>query len=342
MSFVLKNGLFRLNVTDHHAILGVSLDADAKEIRLKYLKIVQTLHPDRCKSDVIRKELASEILSKLVNPAYEHLSRKQSFAEHQLVLTQIGKHLTEKKEQLNVTSEAAQELLKAGDRVELVYPNLLKNLAEQEYQYLEKVTDNIEAISELHLVYLALKQGKGINREERVETSAKPKEQPAVQPTDAVTPQSKPETTVQSNPAAASSNAVNNKEQDEEAAIKERIAAYIRRASDYIAHGSYTQAIAELKYALKLDPHHATSHALMGKAYLEQRQITMAKVHINKAFDANDRDPMIIELKKQLDKLDPNRSKQETAKSTKPANDKSAAKSTNSGIFGGLFGPKKK
>jgi tetratricopeptide (TPR) repeat protein len=342
MSFVIKNGLFRLNVTDYHAVLGVSLDADAKEIRLKYLKIVQMLHPDRCKSDVIRKELASEILSKLVNPAYEHLSRKQSFAEHQLILTQIGKRLAEKKEQLNVTSESAQELLKASDRVELVYPGLLKNLAEQEYQYLEKITDNIGVISELHLVYLALKQGKGINREERVATPAKPKEEAAVKPTVEVAPQPKPETPIQSNPAVASSNAVNDKEQDEEAAIKDRIAAYIRRANEYIAHGSYTQAISELKYGLKLDPHHATCHALIGKAYLEQKQITMAKVHINKAFDANDRDSMIIELKKQLDKLDPNRSKPETAKSEKTANDKSKSKSTTSGIFGGLFGTKKK
>lgn len=46
MSFVIKNGLFHLNITDYHAILGASLDANAKEIRLKYLKIAQILHPD--------------------------------------------------------------------------------------------------------------------------------------------------------------------------------------------------------------------------------------------------------------------------------------------------------
>jgi hypothetical protein len=80
----------------------------------------------------------------------------------------------------------------------------------------------------------------------------------------------------------------------------------------------------------------------MGKAYLEQKQITMARVHINKAFDANDRDPMIIELKKQLDKLDPNRAKPEATKSGKAEKAKPASKSTTSGIFGGLFGAKKK
>jgi curved DNA-binding protein CbpA len=337
MSFVIKNGLFQSNITDYHAILGVSLDADAKEIRLKYLKIAQLLHPDRCKSDVIRKELASEILSKLVNPAYEHLSRKNSFAEHQLILTQIGKRLAEKKDTLNVIGKPARELLKAGDQLQLVYLDLLQNLSEQEYQYLEKITDNIELISELNLVYLTLKQ-------ERLVTPSSPqnKTPSEIKPTTKTQSKPSPQPTPQSNAVSTSSDANNN---NEEPTIQDRIAAYIRRANEYIAHGSYTQAIAELKYALKLDPNHSICHALMGKAYLQQQQVTMARVHINKAYNADNRDPIIIELKKQLDKLDSSRSKIDPANKTKSSGttkDKSETKSTNSGIFGSLFGTKKK
>ena len=79
MSFAIKQGLFKLNITDHHAILGVSLDAEPKQIRLRYLKIAQKLHPDKCRADQDKMKLAGQILSKLVNPAYEQLSKKKFF-----------------------------------------------------------------------------------------------------------------------------------------------------------------------------------------------------------------------------------------------------------------------
>ena len=46
MPFAIKHGLFKLKITDYHAILGIPLDADAKQVRLRYLKIAQTIHPD--------------------------------------------------------------------------------------------------------------------------------------------------------------------------------------------------------------------------------------------------------------------------------------------------------
>ena len=114
-AFAIKHGLFKLNITDHHAVLGVSLDAKPKEIRLRYLKIAQKLHPDKCRSDEARMKVAGQILSKLVNPAYEQLSRKNAFAEHQLILTQVGKRIAENKDKVTVKSSQAQELLEAGN-----------------------------------------------------------------------------------------------------------------------------------------------------------------------------------------------------------------------------------
>lgn len=247
-------------------------------------------------------------------------------------MTQIGKRLAEKKDQLNINSKPARELLQAGARLELTYLDLLQNLAEREYQYLEKITDNIEVISELNLVYLALKQ-------ERLVTPSNSQFKPQNLTTTkaSVTSQPTPQPDSQPTTIPTPSTLTNN---NDEPNTQERIAAYIRRANEYIAHGSYTQAISELKYALKLDPNHSTCHALMGKAYLEQQQLTMAKVHINKAYKANDRDPIAIELKKQLDKLGANRSG--TTKPSSTPSDKSETKSSNSSIFGSLFGTKKK
>ena len=164
MSFAIKHGLFKLNITDHHAVLGVSLDAKPKDIRLRYLKIAQKLHPDKCRSDEAKMKIAGQILSKLVNPAYEQLSRKNAFAEHQLILTQVGKRIAENKDKVTVQSPQAQELLKAGNSAELVYQKLLKKLSAEQYKSLEQAEAKIAAISELNLVYLMLQSDRRINR----------------------------------------------------------------------------------------------------------------------------------------------------------------------------------
>ena len=164
MSFAIKHGLFKLNITDHHAVLGVSLDAQPKEIRLRYLKIAQKLHPDKCRSNEARMKVAGQILSKLVNPAYEQLSRKNTFAEHQLILTQVGKRIAENKDKVTVKSSQAQELLEAGNSAELVYQKLLKKLSAEQYESLEQAEAKIGAISELNLVYLMLQGDRRINR----------------------------------------------------------------------------------------------------------------------------------------------------------------------------------
>ncbi len=77
MSFRVDSGLFKFDFTDHHAILGVPVDADAKDIRKRYLKIARRLHPDSSSFlDSTEKEWANQLLAKLVNPAYEKLSQR--------------------------------------------------------------------------------------------------------------------------------------------------------------------------------------------------------------------------------------------------------------------------
>ncbi len=174
MAFAIKHGLFKLNITDHHAILGVSLDDDPKKIRLKYLKTAHKLHPDTCKSDAAEKKLASQLLSRLVNPAYEQLSRKNSYLEHQLVLTQIGKRLAEKSDRVNFATKPAKELLASGDKFELVYQKLLKSLVQEQYKSLDSAVNKIALISELNLAYLMLQHSRGINQDQVATANSKP------------------------------------------------------------------------------------------------------------------------------------------------------------------------
>ena len=329
MAFAIKHGLFRLNITDYHAILGVPLDGDPKHIRLKYLKIAQKLHPDTCKGDPVRKDLANNILSKLVNPAYEQLSRKNCFAEHQIVLTQIGKRLAEKSDRMNVASKQAKDLLQSEHKLEIVYNEHLKRLINDQYKDLEKVTEKIAIISELNLVYLMIKQGRGINREENIQ----PKQQKQ--------PPTKASSAKPSQPPQPPKSPSENKP-PEEITPQVRVSSFIRRAKEYIEKKSYSQAVAELRDGIKIDPNNSTCHGLMGKIYLLQNQITMAKVHIGKAHKANPQDPIVIEVRKKLNQLTKNQDIKANNRKAKGSSKSNAPASENKGLFSGFFGSKKK
>jgi curved DNA-binding protein CbpA len=311
----IKHGLFKLNITDHHAVLGVSLDAKPKEIRLQYLKIAQKLHPDKCRSDEARMKVAGQILSKLVNPAYEQLSRKNAFAEHQLILTQVGKRIAENRDKVTVKSSQAQELLEAGNSAELVYHKLLKKLSAEQYESLEQAEAKIGAISELNLVYLMLQGDRRINRH-----------QTTPQPTTAKTnnPPANPTPAAPANPAPII----------EEPTTESRVAAFVDRAQQYISKGEFDRAIKELKDALRIDPNNGIAHAVMGRAYLHKRQLTMAKVHISKACRAEPHNPIVTDSKRALDKLT------KVADKSKRSNPDSDRKSGNSSFFSGFFGAK--
>ena len=334
MSFAIKQGLFKLNIIDHHAILGVSLDADAKQIRLNYLKIAQKLHPDKCRADPARARTAGQILSKLVNPAYEQLSRKSAYAEHQLVLTQIGKRLAENKNKVAVKNQQAQELLKAGGSAELIYPKLLKKLTAEQYKSLGELGEKVEAISELNLVYLMLQSDRGVNRSSTRATAAPQKQQPSKQ-----TVTQNKSTVTQKNPAKSPPTTT----VPEEPSSDSRVNAFVSRAQQYIAKAEFDRAIKELKDALRIDPNHGVAHATMGRAYLHKKQLTMAKVHIDKAIKAEPHNQMVMDSKKALDKLSrvANKSKSSNPGTGGKSSDKNS-KPGNSGFFSGFFGSKKK
>ena len=129
------------------------------------------------------------------------------------------------------------------------------------------------------------------------------------------------------------------KAQDDTELKKTRVNSYLRRAKEYMAKNSLNETISELRDALKLDPNNGIAHALMGQAYMKQNQLTMAKVHIQKAYAAAPKDPTVLTSKEQLEKLTQRKERRANqASSTKGKKEKS----NNSGFFGGLFGSKKK
>ncbi|GFE71143.1 J domain-containing protein [Chroococcus sp. FPU101] len=280
MAFPIQQGLFQFDLIDHYAILGVPLKTDFKEIRQRYLKIAYRLHPDTCRAKShAEKEQAGQLFSKLVNPAYEHLSREQSRTEFSLVLAQIGKGVAQNISNTTLTSEPAQKLLQTNSNVEAAYRKLLQSLAIDQYLNLDGVYAKIAQISELNMVYLMIAEGQTTRK---TQTYIGEKAMATTEQT-----------------ATVSSDQVPN--------FESGITSYIRRAQDCLKAENYGQVILEIRDALKLEPNDSTCHALLGLAYLRQNQTSMARVHINQAVKANPKDPIVIESKKELEQtLNPN------------------------------------
>jgi curved DNA-binding protein CbpA len=309
MSLNINIGLFKFDFTDCHAILGVPINADFKEIRQKYLKIARLLHPDSTAAKGEgEKQKANDLFSKIVNPAYEKFTTERSRAEYLVVLKDISKRV--KQEQNPVLhDELAQELAKTNN-IEQIYKTALHKLALNQYEDLDRVTQVIAQISEINLVYLMRQTDKAFT------TGAQPflsnTQKPSQETKQTPTP---PEEQVQDT-------------------LGEQ---YIRRAQKLMEKNNFPNARVELQDALKLEPNNAIAHSLMGIVYLKQNQLTMARVHINKALQLNPNEPMALRSKQVLAEAVPKIEGQTNpAKPTGEGGDKPKG-----GLFGGLFGGKK-
>jgi hypothetical protein len=104
MLFPIKQGLFQYDLTDHYAILGVPLDANSKQIRDRYHKIAFRLHPDTCKAQTEQERLlANQVLSKLVNPAYEilNINLQNSLIENCIITNALGQTVYNSTNEIN-------------------------------------------------------------------------------------------------------------------------------------------------------------------------------------------------------------------------------------------------
>jgi curved DNA-binding protein CbpA len=308
MSFKIDSGVFLFDFTDHHAVLGVPLDADFKEIRKRYLQIARRLHPDTCKAaSEADKQHASSLLSKLVNPAYEKFSLERSRAEYMVMLREMSKRLSGEEASIQLKSELAQQL-KQSNNIDHAYRTSINQLAKKQYQSLEQVLPIIAQISELNVVYL-------MHKGSVLQISSPPSTAVQHSSTNIQQPPSQP------NP--------------ESAALP-----YLRRAQALIEKNVYAGARVELQDALKLEPNNSRCHSLIGVVYLKQNQTTMARVHINKALQLDPQDPIATKVKQQLDQPSQTSAGQPSTRTTTKGQQSPQTKS--GGLFGGLFGGKKK
>lgn len=336
MSFKFDKGLFDPDFTDYHAVLGVPVDADLKDIRKRYLGLARRLHPDSCiQAEASDRQRASTYLSKLVNPAYEKLSQEKLYSEHCICLRLKGQQALKQPESVQLTSEPAQKLAAASE-IDATYRAVVRQLADQQYDQLDQTLTMIEHLSELNLVYLMRKNGKfeasSIQSSRTVNSDATSGASGAATSATAGAAATKPSARSEKAPAT----------------MNQLVEACLRRAHEFEVKRDYGRAVLELREAIKINPNSSDAHSRLGTVYLKSNQATMAKIHFNKALELNPKDQLATEGKRQLDpssaKLGgvaanakvaagkPTASAKQTPKGGKPES---------GGLFG-LFGSKKK
>ena len=324
MPIQIDRGLFQFDLTDYHAILGVPIDGDEDQVRQRYYQIARQIHPDKCRTkNHNEKQQASEIFSKLVNPAYEKLSKEKGRTEYGFLLSDLSQKLAAETTSITFTTEAAQKLKQAHGNLELKYKQLLQDLTFAEYQSLNEIINHITQISELNLCYLVTKKSRTFQPQEKKKPARKVKVE-----------QSRPIVSVRDTSNRETQNINETSKQTvRQDTASSSINTSIRRGQELIKRGNFSDGILELREALKKDPNNSTCHGLLGLAYLKQNQLSMAKIHINRAWKLSPNDPVVIEAKRELNKI-------EKESGSKKSN--TSSKSKGGGLLGSLFGRKNK
>jgi curved DNA-binding protein CbpA len=320
MSFQLTQGLAEFGYPDHYAVLGLEVDASAGDIRKRYMKLARLLHPDS--SGDMDKALASQILSKWVNPAYQVLSQEKERTDYCLLLKLVGQRANLEYDTSRLASTFSQDLLKAEDYATF-YQSALQSLVESQYSPLDGAVTVVEQISELNLVFLLRRENVRSYPGGRSTNPGSSQNNVVPEP---ISPNASVEVKMKE-PAEQTTSATDN-----------YVRQYVRRADELIAKNLFPGARQELQDALKLDPQNSHCHALMGEVYLRQNQPKMAKVHLTQALKLDPKNAMALDGMNKLKKLEAQAAKtaQPMAKTTQ-----AGAKTTERrGLFG-LFGGKK-
>lgn len=246
--------------SDPYAILGVSVAADERRILTRYRSVAKRLHPDaQFSAPSSHQEFVGQVLSKLVNPAYQRLKQEKGRSEILATLRFKVRRLTREQE-LKPQTDAGQRLLSIVEaEVDVIYEDQLGQLCQSQYDSPEAFELYTGQIAELNLIYLRRKMGTVVMREKRTGLMATSM---ATTPTSTV---SEPSST---NPHVSISYADR----------------HFKRAQEYLRTKNVTAALQELKDAIKLDPKNSNYHCLIGQVYLLANLPGMAKVHLKQAL----------------------------------------------------------
>jgi curved DNA-binding protein CbpA len=156
-TFRIDRGIGQYDFNDYYAVLGLPLTAESSLVRKRYLLIAKCLHPDIHGRSNSEKEVATQYLSKLVNPAYNVLCQERERTEYSAILKLLGKRLMKRNQKFLPQSDIAQKYLIASK--DFNYEQTIHEIAKVQYQDLGQALENIGLLSELNLVHILLQEG---------------------------------------------------------------------------------------------------------------------------------------------------------------------------------------
>ncbi|TAE58074.1 MAG: tetratricopeptide repeat protein [Nostocales cyanobacterium] len=268
---------------DPYSVLGVSLNADDRQITKRYYVLAKLLHPDNfIVGDKPEQELAEIILTRLVNPAYQQLkqakTRKEILAKLKFKASKLSsKAVFSIKNSLHLETDSM-----SVQEVEIFYEQAINSYALGQYKSLRQFHSVTKCINQLNLFYLSFSDH-------------------IVKETQSIAYDSKsivpvPEATI-----------VNLKLPAEKEPVHEHTnyaQRHYERAIQYQQQSQWALAVQELRDAIKLDPNNSNFYALLGVVHFQQNFPGMAKVYIRQALKLNPEHQLALKYAKAL-KIEP-------------------------------------
>lgn len=318
--FRIDQGICQFDFNDYYAALGVPITADAVTLRKRYLSIAKVLHPDIYGRPPMEKQLATQYLAKLVNPAYHVLNQALERTAYTAVLKLLGKRLMKKGQRINPQSEVARQLLYFPS--DFSYEKAVEEVAEYQYQSLDTILEYSGQISELNLVYILYQEGYKhfANNAPKPQSSLSPAaaDHTYIQaPPPPVSPPPmypnynnpgvyKPRTDIiYSPPTAGRSTNIQQSQTElqrsEPLPNKTSIQVYLRRAEEFIEKKQWSMALNELRSAEQISNTSSKCYALFGVVYMNQKLLGMAKSSFQKSLRLNPQEPLALKYFNNLD-----------------------------------------
>ena len=338
-TFRIDRGIGQYDFNDYYAVLGLPLTAESAHVRKRYILIAKCLHPDIHGRSSADKQVATEYLSKLVNPAYNVLSQERERTEYSAILKLLGKRLMKRNQKFMPQSEIAKQYLTCSQDIN--YEETIHEIAKIQYQDLNCILDNIGLLSELNLVHILLNEG-------YKHTSSISVANASFQSNSGIPINSNNSSKVNNNTDASNNksgyqmrtetqtplrnntsyNSTQNTNQDNKVASGSSNQ-YIVQAESYINQELWASALKELISAIQIDCNNSKCHALLGFVYMNQKLSGMAKVSFQQALKLN---PDELIAKQYIDQVSGTSPAKGTKTDPKSKNDKKG------GFFGWLGG----
>ncbi len=283
---------------DYYAALGLPIITSSVYIRPVYLSIVRILHPDVYGLSPKDKQIATQYLARLVNPAYNILMKEQERQAYQAIFKLLAKRLVQKSRNIEIYSQVACELMISPN--DGLYERSVSAIAKVQYQSLDKILDYTAQISELNLVYILYKEGYQYGAPNMPPVLV-PMAQNKLLPTNTTFSSGynySPATNQTSNP-----NLNNNKAVLSSNDIK-NINSRLKICEIYLSHQDWKTALKELREILLIDKENSKCLAMLGIVYKNINQPQMAKVSFMRSLQINPQEPLALQHFRGLGTMD--------------------------------------